>query len=85
MQGGAPSPDAAAGRQLIEEVCEVVEANFTDARNAGFDPETWQQLKARALARPLRDRTAAYRWGDELGGCPHLARLCSWVPALLCS
>jgi hypothetical protein len=58
---GTPGPDAAAGRELILEVCEVVESNFSDARNAGYDRAAWQQLKERALARPLRDRAAAYR------------------------
>ncbi|KAL4423011.1 hypothetical protein ABPG77_005491 [Micractinium sp. CCAP 211/92] len=57
---GAPSPDAAEGRELIAEVCEVVESSFSDARGAGFDREAWQRVKEKALARPLRDRTAAY-------------------------
>ncbi|KAL4451934.1 hypothetical protein ABPG75_007596 [Micractinium tetrahymenae] len=57
---GAPSPDAAEGRELIAEVCEVVESSFSDARGAGFDREAWQKLKEKALARPLRDRSAAY-------------------------
>lgn len=48
------------------QVCEVVEANFSDARSAGYDRQQWQQLKEAALARPLRDRAAAYRWGASL-------------------
>lgn len=57
---GAPSPDAAEGRELIAEVCEVVENSFSDARGGGFDREAWQRVKERALSRPLRDRSAAY-------------------------
>ncbi|PSC70735.1 peptidase S41 family [Micractinium conductrix] len=63
---GADSPEAAEGRQIIQEVAEVVEANFSDVRAAGYDPQAWQQLKERALARPLRDRTAAYGVVREL-------------------
>jgi hypothetical protein len=42
-------------------VCEVVEANFSDARSAGFDRDTWEALKQRVLARPLRDHAAAHK------------------------
>ena len=62
MKGGPGNPeDAAAARELVQEVCEVVEANFSDARSAGYDRQQWQRLKEEALARPLRDRAAAYR------------------------
>ncbi len=40
----------------------MVEANFSDARSAGYDRQQWQRLKEEALARPLRDRAAAYRY-----------------------
>lgn len=58
---GSEGPDADAGRQLIQEVAEVVEANFSDARSAGYDPAAWAELKERLLARPLRSREAAHR------------------------
>lgn len=64
---GEPGQDAAAGRELIAEVCEVVEQNFSDARNAGYDRQAWAALKERALARPLRDRTAAYGCAGPAG------------------
>ena len=44
----------------------MVEANFSDARSAGYDRQQWQRLKEEALARPLRDRAAAYRWASVL-------------------
>ena len=50
----------------------MVEANFSDVRAAGYDPQAWQQLKERALARPLRDRTAAY-------GCAACGVLAAWL------
>ncbi|EFN55775.1 hypothetical protein CHLNCDRAFT_145217 [Chlorella variabilis] len=65
-QGAAEGPDAAAGRDLVEEVCEVVEANFADARNAGYSRAAWLELKERMLARPLRDRAAAHNAIREL-------------------
>jgi hypothetical protein len=57
---GSEGPDADEGRQLIQEVAEVVETNFSDARASGYDPAAWLELKERLLARPLRDREAAY-------------------------
>lgn len=71
LQGGAADPnDAAAARALVEEVCEVVEANFTDTRSSGgFDRTTWLELKQRVVERPLRDRAAAHGCGTLQGGC----------------
>lgn len=59
--------DATEGRELVEEVCEVVEQNYTDTRNGGFDRTGWQALKENALARPVRDRAAAYGCVLQLG------------------
>lgn len=64
---GAPSasdPNAnaqqAAARELINEVYEVVDRNFSDARSAGFDPEKWRQARDAALSRPIPDAAAAH-------------------------
>ena len=58
--GGSPA-DSQEARDLVNEVWDVVENNFTDVRNGRFDHAHWQQLKEEALARPLRNTTSAYR------------------------
>lgn len=57
---GAAEASAAGGRVMIQEVSDVVESNFLDARGAGFDPERWRAARDRALARPLRDTPAVH-------------------------
>lgn len=52
--------DTVAGRALIDEVYEVVNSNFMDARNSGFDPEKWRILRDRALAKRLVDESATH-------------------------
>ncbi|GAB4819263.1 hypothetical protein N2152v2_006309 [Parachlorella kessleri] len=47
-------------RALVEDVWEVVDANFMDARGAGFTRERWRELRDEVLARPLQSRAAAY-------------------------
>jgi C-terminal processing protease CtpA/Prc len=56
----AQGPEARAAAALVDEVYEVVDQNFADARGAGFDPAAWRRLRDAALARPPRDRAAAY-------------------------
>lgn len=75
----------------MQEVCEVVEANFSDARSAGYDRQQWQRLKEEALARPLRDRAAAYRCAWRVSGMSERGRLAefaggylAWYNAALC-
>ena len=53
-------------RALVEDVWEVVDTNFMDARGAGFSRERWRQLRDEALARPLTSRAAVH-------GCVHPA------------
>lgn len=62
----APSagPDAeaqrAAARDLINEVWEVVDRNFSDARGVGFDSLQWQKLRDAALDKNPADTAAAH-------------------------
>jgi len=53
--------EAALARELVKEVWEVVDVNFLDARERGFDRDRWRQLRDEALAQPLRTRSAAHR------------------------
>lgn len=46
----------------------MVESNFSDARSAGYDPQAWLKLKDAALARPLRNRAAAYECARRAAG-----------------
>jgi C-terminal processing protease CtpA/Prc len=50
----------AAARELINEVWEVVDRNFSDARGVGFDPARWQKLRDAALSSNPRDSGAAH-------------------------
>ena len=51
----------AAGRELIQEVWEVVDQNYMDARGAGFDRQQWAALRDKALSGSLRDQPSAHR------------------------
>jgi len=57
---GSSAESAELARELVKEVWEVVDQNFLDARDAGFDRDRWQQLRDDALARPLRNQAAAH-------------------------
>lgn len=50
----------AAARDLINEVWEVVDRNFSDARGVGFDPARWQKLRDAALSSNPSDPGAAH-------------------------
>lgn len=47
-------------RALVDDVWEVVDNNFMDARSAGFDRERWRQLRDDVLSKPLASRAAAH-------------------------
>ena len=70
MLNGGPQPDAAAaqqaGRELIEEVWEVVDQNFLDARGAGFNRQQWAALRDAALGGSLGDQASAHRAVREM-------------------
>jgi len=50
----------AAAQELINEVWEVVDRNFSDARGVGFDPARWQKLRDAALSTNPSDSGAAH-------------------------
>jgi len=58
------SEEAAAGRAeaeyLINEVYDVVEKNFDDARGTGFNAARWRSVRDAALSRPLKDAAASH-------------------------
>jgi carboxyl-terminal processing protease len=58
----APSSESerAAARELINEVWEVVDRNFSDARDVGFDPDRWRKLRDAALSKNFSDSGAAH-------------------------
>lgn len=49
-----------AARTLIEEVYDVVNRNFLDARGVNFNPDRWRDVRDRALSRRLTDTSAAH-------------------------
>eukprot|EP00775_Hariotina_reticulata_P008411 gene8411-8595_t len=60
----ASSERAAADAQaqsLIQEVWEVVDMNYMDARQSGFDHDKWRQLRDQALSRTYFDQTSVHR------------------------
>lgn len=59
----AAAPGVEQWRALVEDVWEVVDSNFMDARGGGFTHERWLQLRDEALAQPLNSRAAAYGCG----------------------
>lgn len=48
------------GKALIAEIGEVVQQNFADVRNGGFDRVKWEQLVRHVQSRPLRTRDSTY-------------------------
>lgn len=46
---------------LINEVWEVVDLYYMDARQSGFDHQSWLQLRDKALAQTYRDQTGVHR------------------------
>lgn len=52
---------AAQGKELINEVWEVIARKYVDVRSGGFDKQKWAQLKENALAKPLRDKASVER------------------------
>jgi len=51
----------AQAQSLIQEVWEVVDMNYMDARQSGFDHDKWRQLKDEALSRTYYDQTSIHR------------------------
>ena len=45
----------------MQEVWEVVDQNYLDARGSGFDAARWEALRDEALAGALPDQAAAHR------------------------
>jgi len=45
---------------LINEVYDVVEKNFDDARGTGFNAARWRSVRDAALSRPLKDAAASH-------------------------
>ncbi|GMH43501.1 hypothetical protein BSKO_11423 [Bryopsis sp. KO-2023] len=67
VPAGEPSAEESKQyRKLIEEVWEVVDANYMDARDTGFSKKEWATLRDEASAKPLRSRQAAYRAVKEM-------------------
>ncbi len=58
--GAAADSQRAAARELINEVWEVVDRNFSDARSVGFDPDQWRKLRDAALSKNPNDTNAAH-------------------------
>eukprot|EP00798_Chlamydomonas_sp_ICE-L_P029195 gene29195-32406_t len=46
---------------LIQEIWEVVDQNFLDARNTGFSRDNWAKLRDVAISRQYNSMDAAYR------------------------
>ncbi|KAL6753977.1 ClpP/crotonase-like domain-containing protein [Haematococcus lacustris] len=53
--------NSAAAQALVQEVWDVVDQNYLDARGSGWQPQRWAQLRDEALDKPLADAPAAYR------------------------
>eukprot|EP00803_Ostreobium_quekettii_P000040 evm.model.scf_1739.1 EVM.evm.TU.scf_1739.1 scf_1739:6103-14239(+) len=51
---------------LIREVWEVVDANYMDVRNTGFDKEQWKRIRDEALAKKPTSRSSVYRVVREM-------------------
>lgn len=67
--GASPEAVAAAtqdAHQLINEVWQVVDDNYLDARGRGFDRTRWLQLREEALARSYGDKEAGFRAVREM-------------------
>ncbi|GAX80856.1 hypothetical protein CEUSTIGMA_g8291.t1 [Chlamydomonas eustigma] len=51
---------------LIQEVWEVVDQNYLDARNTGFDAQKWARLRDAALSRSFNSVSSGYRAIKEM-------------------
>ena len=56
-----PVQASATARTLINEVWEVVDQNYLDARSTGFDRAKWAQLRDNALAQQYSSTAGVYR------------------------
>ncbi|KAG1653748.1 hypothetical protein FOA52_009156 [Chlamydomonas sp. UWO 241] len=66
LSGSSSEPEDATqvqslARTLITEVWEVVDTNYLDARDSGFDAAKWARLRDAALKRPYTSSGAVYR------------------------
>eukprot|EP00877_Chromochloris_zofingiensis_P005729 jgi/Chrzof1/15157/Cz09g29130.t1 len=60
-QAQQTSQVAESAHALINEVWEVVDMNYMDARQSGFSRDRWSDLRDHALSVPYQDKGAAYR------------------------
>ncbi len=57
-----PSFDPVAAKTLLQEVWEVVDTNYLDARGSGFDRERWRALRDEMMGREYTNMRGVHRY-----------------------